>query len=435
MIQSISLSSQPFSTEPVVPYEKIACSIEEKTDEVDQAIDSSSGSSFAKRQQKRELMRQKADLLAAFQDLKEGKISYDVFTMQCSKVMEAWDETLRNISNTSLGFQQEQQRTLDRLSCTLLKGRHCSSFVSSRSSDPSPLASKMKSLLHVLASTEEVLEKIRPFALYSLMKHPPQFTYALLDPESANLASVEFAICAIHTAKNVIGSVWEEASLQHTALQSRKMHPHGETIVYLLPKKDSNASSHWIGTHDDVKKLLEQSKDKQLVVARVDSLAEIEKTLQRQKNISHLWMAFHGSRMGGIELSREDYNYPAEAVAHFMPRDSFKEKVRVTLKVCYGGTISMDGTNFAGDLQASLGDSFTVTASTASIQAVRGVKVEDGKVSFLDDKGKDVTVEYPVIQPLDDLSDDLDSLEELTERIFHEIEKRFAEKEDERFIR
>lgn len=95
----------------------------------------------------------------------------------------------------------------------------------------------------------------------------------------------------------------------------------------------------------------------------------------------------------------------------------------------------MDGTNFAGDLQASLGDSFTVTASTASIQAVRGVKVEDGKVSFLDDKGKDVTVEYPVIQPLDDLSDDLDSLEELTERIFHEIEKRFAEKEDERFIR
>lgn len=97
---------------------------------------------------------------------------------------------------------------------------------------------------------------------------------------------------------------------------------------------------------------MQQGEQKKLVVARTSSLSKMSNILLEQKNISHLWLSFHG-------------NYK-------------------------GNGISFD---FAKKIQSNLGNSFTIIAPKEDINSP--AKVRERKVTFQNLSCVDVTVKCP----------------------------------------
>lgn len=115
MVPSVQFPSINFFSNEKPRYDDITQSIEEKTQELEQGIGCSSLPLSARRKKNSELSLQKAVLLAALQNLRDGKISYHAFSLQCSKMMESWDQTLNQISQTSFVFSREQEQIAERL--------------------------------------------------------------------------------------------------------------------------------------------------------------------------------------------------------------------------------------------------------------------------------------------------------------------------------
>ena len=166
-------------------------------------------------------------------------------------------------------------------------------------------------------------------------------------------------------------SVEAELALYRHAEKSRGE----ETVVFVMP------TTGVYGTHDfpEDHNIKEFAENKKLVVKRIRDSEELDEILIREKNISGIWIAAHGSSeciaLGKDPLGGNSCMTGKELVQNW-PKSHLAADARVVLEVCEAGK---GFSNIAQEIATELEGRVTVVASKGDTWRGSQIKIIDEK--------------------------------------------------------